>query len=313
MPSDRSPVDDLLVRQQPVPEPAGIDGEARVFRRLPSRAPRPRACPSGAPWRRRAGPIRGRAGARRPCPPCPTRRRTPSCLVAATPGSLPTATASAQAADVLTVERHGARMPRSKRSNSATEVVLGRRPAGWLRRARAGRSSPPRWWNAGVRPRPMVCASKGRAGKAAVKAKRRSHAMQACRRPESRVRHRVHDVASHPGDRAGETGPAGQVELRTRARRDRSRSARLPPARRSAPVRSPRTASAKLPGRQAAARQLCVQTRCLAGAGQLGLEHAVGDLPALQPVELDRDGVLEVPGLVAQRDPSRSRKKARTG
>ena len=62
------------------------------------------------------------------------------------------------------------------------------------------------------------------------------------------------------------------------------------------------TGSARSPGGSAPRANFGRLTGLLVGTAQSSLQHAVGDLPLLQRVELERDRILEVAGLLPQRD-----------
>ena len=63
------------------------------------------------------------------------------------------------------------------------------------------------------RTRPTVTASKGRSGRAAVRASRRSHAWRRWLAAQSREAHRVDDVASDVGDGAHKRVAVGQGDV----------------------------------------------------------------------------------------------------
>ena len=270
--------------------------------RAPSLARRGRGGPNAPPSRRRPARCRGRGRARDPCPRCPARRPTSRPARALAAGSLPAATASAQAADVLMYS--GKRRPHAalEEVHQRSQVALGGRPPAGLvgperadtrhRDGEAASTPPadgaaPRKGDPGRPPSARAGAPTpageppDRASSRSRSARRRLAVRRPCRRAPADHRH---------------------IDAGTRARPDRPRSARRPPARPARSVSSSSDDVGQLPRRQGATRQLSLEARCLAGAGELGLQHTVGDLPTLKPVELDGDRVVEVPGLVAQRD-----------
>ena len=164
-----------------------------------------------------------------------------------------------------------------------------------------------------ARPRPIVSARNARSGQVAVSGEQMQPRDEAERGPSRRVRHAVHHVAAHARDRADEGRRAGQVDMRRRPSAARVALRAACTRSSSGSLISVSTGVGQRPGRQRPAGELGGLARRLVGAAEPRREHPVADLPALERVELDRDGVVEVAGLVAQRDVSRSRRNARTG
>ena len=192
-------------------------------------------------------------------------------------------------------------MPRSKRSTSAprwrSARALPARGVGPERADRGDRDGAPVAAGADRRCVPR------RGGRAGRRQGQQAHPRdESRRRPELRVGHRVDDVARarRPPCRRRSARPGRSTWTSS----DDGAIGALPGVdqlvERSGDRRAPRRPACPAAARRGPARPSGTTPRL--GPAELRLQDPVGDLPALERVELDRDGVLEVAGLVAQRD-----------
>ena len=307
--------DHLLVREQAVPEPA------RVERRTACRSDGAQAASSAS---RR--PERDDHRVERQRGPedqhvlgllvlvVPVGTPTPGTAPPRRRGSSAGATASAQAADVL--QYSGKRLAHAALEEIHQRPAGGARrsPAGWPRRARAGRHAPPRWRTRPLGPGRWCSASKGRSGQAAVRASRRSHAIRRAAGPSLEYVTVCTTSPRTPGDRADEAEPAGQ-----RRRANFERDAEPPALCAGQHQLVQRVADlgqhgvGQPPRRQRATGQLGLEARLLAGAGEPRLQ----DRSAIcqRSSASSSIGMASSKSRVLSRSemPSRSRRKARTG
>ena len=122
---------------------------------------------------------------------------------------------------------------------------------------------------------------------------------EAVRRPQLGVRDGVHDIPSDAGHRADDAERVRQVHVRVQRHRGR----RVLPGRDEVVDRGGdlvQLGVGQLPGGSAPRTRSASRHAVRPAPRQTLLQDSLGDLPPLQPAEVDRDGVLEVPGPAAE-------------
>ena len=108
-------------------------------------------------------------------------------------------------------------------------------------------------------------------------------------------------VPPHAGHRADDAAPVGQVHVRIQRHRGHGVLSRGDEGGQRGGQRLQHGVG-QLSGREGATRPFGVQAGRQICAAQLLLQHAFGDLPPLQPVEIDGDRIFEVPCPVPDAD-----------